>query len=413
MKLPVEISKLRIRTFVTGFAVMLFIGISLAWSLFVAPLEEYFGWTRANTSIIFTISILSLAFGGIAASLLVRKGFRFRFIFILSCLLSGSGFFLSTRVTHIAQLAVVYGVFCGFSAGMSYTSIISIIPLWFPEKSAIATGFLLTGYALSGSVIGPVVALLMNRFGWRAAFFFLGTASFFVLLAGAFFLFPPDSKQVQLLPHKKIISDARNQSADTPTGQMVKEPAFWVFMVMATFLSSCGMTVINHISPIFTESLDADILFATIMVSVISIVNGISRFCFGFILERIGPYKTIRLIGTLYLIALVTMFSALLLRNQWLFIPGACSAILGYGGYSTASPGYVRLIYGEKYFTQNFAIFNFFAALPPFIGPTLIGGIRTSTNSYIPGFALLVGYSVIGFTLSCILKTVKNKQMSK
>ena len=407
MKFPRDIALFRIRNLISGFAVMLCLGISLAWSLFVAPLEAYFGWTRANTSIIFTLSLLSFPLGGIVTSILVRKGFRFYIIFLLACILSSTGFLLSTLITHVAQLAVTYGVFCGIATGMAYTSIISILPLWFPEKHATVTGFLLMGYALSGSVIGLIVAALINRFGWKSAFYFLGMTSFLALAAAAFLISPPNGRQTQQLPKRKESSlSEKHTNPDVSSSQLVKTPAFWIYMLTAIFLTCCGMTVINHVSPIFTEALDSSLFFATIMVSVVSVTNGLSRFCFGFIWDRIGPYRTVKLIGILYFTAVIIMFIAMNFRSQWLFIPGTCFALLGFGGISSTTPGYVRAIYGEKYFTQNYAIFNLSGLLPPFLGPMLIGGIRTATGSYLPGFVILIVFCTIGFILSQTLKKV-------
>ena len=44
-----------------GVSMNLALGSLYAWSVFVLPLEEEFGWTRAETSWVFTIAIVSFA----------------------------------------------------------------------------------------------------------------------------------------------------------------------------------------------------------------------------------------------------------------------------------------------------------------------------------------------------------------
>ncbi len=58
----------RWRVVVGGVLMNLALGSLYAWSVFVAPLEKEFGWTRAETSLVFTIAVVTFAitfiFGG-------------------------------------------------------------------------------------------------------------------------------------------------------------------------------------------------------------------------------------------------------------------------------------------------------------------------------------------------------------
>jgi OFA family oxalate/formate antiporter-like MFS transporter len=52
---------------VGGILMNLALGALYAWSVFVLPLEREFGWTRADTSWVFTIAIVCFALSFIAA----------------------------------------------------------------------------------------------------------------------------------------------------------------------------------------------------------------------------------------------------------------------------------------------------------------------------------------------------------
>ena len=84
--------KLRILTIIISLLTLIFLGLIYAWSIFVVPLENEFGWSRSETSLTFTISImafcLSMMFGGffngkkdkplvslIIAAILIAAGF--------------------------------------------------------------------------------------------------------------------------------------------------------------------------------------------------------------------------------------------------------------------------------------------------------------------------------------------------
>lgn len=52
-----------IAVLVCGMASLLLFGLIYVWSIFVAPLEAEFGWTRAETSVAYTLSMLCLFVG--------------------------------------------------------------------------------------------------------------------------------------------------------------------------------------------------------------------------------------------------------------------------------------------------------------------------------------------------------------
>jgi OFA family oxalate/formate antiporter-like MFS transporter len=49
-----------------GVVTLLLLGLIYAWSVFVGPLEEEFGWTRSETSLTFSISLAAFCLGGLS-----------------------------------------------------------------------------------------------------------------------------------------------------------------------------------------------------------------------------------------------------------------------------------------------------------------------------------------------------------
>ena len=92
----------RYRYIMIGFATLLFMGVGLAWSIFVVPVETLFGWTRAQTSLVFTINILCFSVGSILAGIL-SKHFKYQHILKLAAILIALGFILSGSVKEVWQ----------------------------------------------------------------------------------------------------------------------------------------------------------------------------------------------------------------------------------------------------------------------------------------------------------------------
>ncbi|HZK61489.1 MAG TPA: hypothetical protein VFC41_05385, partial [Anaerovoracaceae bacterium] len=108
----------RIIPLVAGAFIYLSIGLIYAWSIFVKPLEAEFGWNRTETSLTFTISMISFCIGGVISGMLLKKKSG-RFIIMLSAVLLAVGFLLSSRVETLLGIYISYGVFCGLGVGLA------------------------------------------------------------------------------------------------------------------------------------------------------------------------------------------------------------------------------------------------------------------------------------------------------
>jgi OFA family oxalate/formate antiporter-like MFS transporter len=86
-----------------GISMNLALGSLYAWSVFVLPLEREFGWTRAQTSWVFTIAVISFAISFVAAGRLQdTRGPRM--CAAIGGVLVGAGFFLSSLTTSLLFL---------------------------------------------------------------------------------------------------------------------------------------------------------------------------------------------------------------------------------------------------------------------------------------------------------------------
>jgi MFS transporter, OFA family, oxalate/formate antiporter len=56
-----------------GLSMNMALGTLYGWSVFVAPLESQFGWTRAETSMVFTIAVIVFALSFVLAGRLQDK----------------------------------------------------------------------------------------------------------------------------------------------------------------------------------------------------------------------------------------------------------------------------------------------------------------------------------------------------
>src|SRR5260221_663745 len=167
------------------------LGTLYGWSVFVAPLEQQFGWKRADTSMVFTIAVIAFALSFVVAGRIQDK------YGTLPCSLAGGilvslGFYLCSFTTSLTYLYVCFGVIGGLGNGFGYATPIPVMAKWFPDKRGLAVGLAVGGYGAGSAIFGPLSSKgLIPAYGWRETFMILGAIFFVMTMIGAFLLKNP------------------------------------------------------------------------------------------------------------------------------------------------------------------------------------------------------------------------------
>ena len=120
------------------------LGSLYAWSVFVLPLEKEFGWTRAQTSWVFTIAIVCFALSFVAAGRLQDvKGPRIPAA--IGGALVCAGFLLASGTASLVFLYVAFGVIVGIGNGFGYATPIPVASKWFPDRRGLVVGLMVGG----------------------------------------------------------------------------------------------------------------------------------------------------------------------------------------------------------------------------------------------------------------------------
>lgn len=368
-----------------GVLLLLLLGVGYAWSIFVGPLESWFGWSRTQTSLAFTLNLIFFAVGVIVCGMLSRH-FHYERIAQLAGLMLAGGFLLTTRVEEIWQLYITYSVICGTGVGMLYSAIISTLPLWFRDKTGLATGILIMGYALSTTLLGPICQKLLSTYGWKATFFALGLVDLIVIEIGGFFIRMPKAKEFAELPEPPV--KAGISSANVTTKEMLKSPTFYFVFIYIVALGSVGLSVINHMSPLLTGELGMTAATAAMVVSVGSLFNGFGRLACGVIFDKIGSVATTRLLSTTNVFVVLLLYFAYKMEILPMMIILMCAALFLFGGNSSTIPSITRGLYGEEHFASNYSVVSLnslFSSIPT----SIVGMLQVQTGTYEYMFYLL------------------------
>ncbi len=142
-------------------------GFRASPAVLIDPLNEEFGWSKADVGLAVSVNVLLFGLmGPFAAALLVRFGLRRVVPVALLLVAAGSGF--AGLVQHRWQLILSWGVLVGIGAGCMATVLAATVAnRWFFERRGLVTG-MLTAASASGQVIFlQLLTRVSDGSGWR------------------------------------------------------------------------------------------------------------------------------------------------------------------------------------------------------------------------------------------------------
>ena len=389
---------------IVGVIALLFAGIIYGWSILKAPLAAEFGWTADQLAVNFTLTMCFFCLGGFIGGILSRK-VGVRLTLILGGVIGCAGFFLTSRLSgNVAMLYVSYGVLAGLGIGFAYTTIISTVNAWFPDRKGACSGALMMGFGFSALVIGKAADVLINgSVGWRTTFLILGVALGVALVAAGLILKLPAPDLNLPQPKQKVGGASENfEARDYAPGQMIRRFTFWRAFLCIVFLAAVGNTVISFARDL-SISVGAEEGLATTLVGLLSVYNGLGRIATGTIFDKLGRRKAMILANIVSIVAAGVTLLSVFTRSVPLCVVGLCVTGFSYGSCPTISSAFTSAFYGSRYFSVNFSIMNF-NLMGASLMATLSSMLLTSSGGYVVPFILLLALSVVALVLNLSIR---------
>ena len=122
-------------------------GAFLSFSVFLKPLIEEFGWTRAAPSGAMSVTTGLAGIISIITGKLADK-YGARTIIGIGAFVGGIGYLFLSQITSLWEFYVFFGIFIGISMSTGWVPINATIARWFKEKRVLALGIATSGRCL-------------------------------------------------------------------------------------------------------------------------------------------------------------------------------------------------------------------------------------------------------------------------
>lgn len=405
------LDKKRNKLLVVSTALLLFLGLIYAYSVLLAPLKVEFGWSVAQMTLVFALSICSFTLGSLAVGPLVRAK-KNAVALLAGAAMLAAGFLGTALASGGAALYMAYaayGVAASFGIGWVYNVVIPTVTSWFPDKCGFAQGVCLMGFGAGGFVLGPVATQLYSVLPWRGTL--VGFAVVFAaLVAGsaAVLKAPGDAEASELaaLAAGAGAGDAGAEAADdrfVSSGQMLRTPTFWLLYAFLFMLGSIGMGI-TGIGRELPLSLGASDLAAAVVIGFVNVGSGVGRLSCGIALDKLGRHRTMGIIGLGGTVAPAVMIASLLSGSLAVQAVACLLTGMSWGAAVVTMPFVSRTEWGLANMAQNMAMVNTYSIFASLVGSFGAGMLYGACGSFLPVLGIMTALGVASVLLANKLK---------
>ncbi len=400
---------------------MVCLGTVYAWSFFQKLLTDGYGWNNSQVTWAFSLAICFLGLAAAAGGVLLPKTGPTR-LALLGGILFAAGYLTAALALVLRSLPLLYlgyGVLGGTGLGLGYVTPVATVAKWFPDRKGFATGMVVMGFGLGALVMSKIIApFLLHCFAGNLPSVFTATGGLFLLTtvaAAAGIGNPPPGWHPAGTTHTASGTAAAGDDGPSPW-HCILSAEFALLWIIFFCGITAGIALIGFQSPLFQDicskampALDEATLarYGGTLIAVSSLCNGVGRFFWGGVSDRIGRRETFRLLlGSQFLAFILLMQTG----SPWLFALLVCYVLLCYGGGFGTMPSFILERFGSRVMPAVYGTILTAWSAAGLVGPQAVAMItdRYPTTLYpgraaVSSFAMGAGFLLAGLLVSLLL----------
>jgi OFA family oxalate/formate antiporter-like MFS transporter len=270
--------------------------LQYGWTLFVNPISEKFGWTRAAIQVAFTIFVLAETWLVPIEGYLVDK-FGPRPVVLAGGLLCGLGWVMNSFADSLTLLYIAAAV-SGIGAGAVYGTCVGNALKWFPDRRGLAAGLTAAGFGAGSALTIIPITMMIKSQGYQAAFLNFGIGQGLIVVLLALALADPNKFGKQ---GGAVSSNIQQSRRNYSPSEVLRKPVFWVMYLMFVMVAAGGLMATAQLAPIAKDFKIIDVPVnimglvlpaLTFALAIDRVLNGLTRPFFGWVSDKIGRELT-------------------------------------------------------------------------------------------------------------------------
>jgi MFS family permease len=347
-------------------------GSMMSLAVFLQPISEAMGWSRAGISAAATLNFLCMGFAAFFWGALSDR-FGARIVVLAGSLLLGLGLVTASQAQSLWQFQLLFGVLIGVAVGSFYAPMMAVASAWIEKHRSLAVALVSAGMGVAPLTVAPAASALTTAYDWRTAMLLIGIAAWALSIPACFLVLPAPQGR----------GKAATTGTDIPETEWTAAQAFRTpqFLALAGAHFACCAA---HSGPIFHMVSYAMIcgiapLTAVTVYSLAGFSGLGGRLLLGALGDRFGAKPV--LVGGLLVQALcIATYLAVAHLGEFY----ALSVVFGlaYGGVMPLYAVLVREFFGARIMGTVFGAVSAFASLGMALGPWAGGYVYDTFHGY-------------------------------
>ncbi len=257
-------------------------GQSHTFSVFVGPIGKDLDLSSTSIASAYGLATLIAAFMLPYMGKLIDKYGARKTLIIVSLILGFSCVFFGAA-SNFLMLTVGFGFLRFFGQGSLMLGCANLVSQWFDKKRGFAMSLMALGFGISMAIHPPLSQFLIDEYGWKFAWVFLGVSTWIIMVPTLYILAWNTPESVGLLPDGDKRAESINDKNEPIEGldltQALKEKSFYILSAMwfgmamlvttlhfyqVTILTSQGIST-DFAANLFTVSAIAMVLFMPVV----------------------------------------------------------------------------------------------------------------------------------------------------
>jgi OFA family oxalate/formate antiporter-like MFS transporter len=383
-----------------GTGLMAVLGTVYSWSLYAQPLAAAFGWSATTTTRAFATAIFFLGAGAVLGGRLQDR-LGPRPVALAGAALWSAGNVaagLGTAAFGAPWLYLTYGVVGGLGLGLAYVTPVAAVTKWFPGRRGLGSGMVVAGFGLGAFAYNLVLrstpafaaaareageVLAARQAGAAAALSPGSVAAIMDAFAASGVVFGVAglacAAALRNPPSTASAPASISTSTDWPPTLALRTPQLWALWAMLFLNVTAGILFISSAVPLLRELTGASAEAAAGTYGLIALANGLGRFFWGAISDRLGRRLAFALIYATQIgvFAVVGRFHGLPL------VAGLFALVLlCYGGGFGTMPSLAADWFGTRHLGVTYGWILSAWGMAGVVGPSFVAAMKDRSGSY-------------------------------
>jgi MFS family permease len=375
----------------------LLIGLGhLPSSLYIVPVTEYYGFSRGDFSLIFTLqTIATMIISYYYGNFLIRFGIRSLMIF--GSILAPIAYAIFSTASTLPVFYVA-GMILGISLSLaSHTTSFILIHNWFDNWQGALVGFISAGTGLGGSLFSLIIGKQITQNGFKTAYLLTAIILAFASIPVILFIRSSPSEMTEKSDDQSPENYAgfRTTSSKIST-QILFTNDNYLFALLAVFFIGMGIHSILVCTPAYLVDKGFDLFFTAGVSSGIFFTLALAKIFVGFLLDKLGIKISLILgIGS-YILCSVLLIIAMSEWLIWLYV-----ILLGFALVTQAvsTPFYAMTLMGKENYTKFLGVFLADLSAGQAIGVSIMNYSYDFLGSYSFIIGAFAGLGIIALLL--------------